>query len=335
MRSEVGTVQGGSVSPLLANIYLHYVLDLWAQQWRKTQAQGDMSSCVLPMTSSWFEHRQEPSDSSRNSANDSRSLAWAASRQDTAHRFGAMRTRIDETAATETESFNFLGFTHISGKTRKGGSRCCGRRCAKGGRQKSGGANRTETTLARPVPEVALLRSVVTGTTATTGCHERSRARAFRNAIVSPGDGCSGAAARRANAVEPLREVCRALAATPPHLPSLSLVRSPSPPKARAGCVMPPVRICGGVMGDHDFYSDCSIHTVHGERILVLLCRVALVLDCVIRHGPWSPRPVALQRWVASRGTLLHAQPAFHCASSLCNLARAHLGLDCGHSMLV
>ena len=39
-RSEVGTVQGGSISPLLANIYLHYVFDLWAQRWRKKQARG-------------------------------------------------------------------------------------------------------------------------------------------------------------------------------------------------------------------------------------------------------------------------------------------------------
>ncbi len=41
-RSEVGTVQGGSVSPLLANLYLHYVLDLWAHWWRKKQARGDV-----------------------------------------------------------------------------------------------------------------------------------------------------------------------------------------------------------------------------------------------------------------------------------------------------
>jgi RNA-directed DNA polymerase len=40
--SEVGTVQGGSVSPLLANIYLHYVFDLWVQRWRTTQARGDI-----------------------------------------------------------------------------------------------------------------------------------------------------------------------------------------------------------------------------------------------------------------------------------------------------
>ena len=40
--SEVGTVQGGSISPLLANIYLHYVFDLWVQRWRQTQATGDV-----------------------------------------------------------------------------------------------------------------------------------------------------------------------------------------------------------------------------------------------------------------------------------------------------
>jgi RNA-directed DNA polymerase len=39
--SDVGTPQGGGISPLLANIYLHYVLDLWAQSWRR-QAKGDV-----------------------------------------------------------------------------------------------------------------------------------------------------------------------------------------------------------------------------------------------------------------------------------------------------
>jgi len=42
MSTEEGTPQGASVSPLLANIYLHYVLDLWAQQWRHRRASGDM-----------------------------------------------------------------------------------------------------------------------------------------------------------------------------------------------------------------------------------------------------------------------------------------------------
>jgi retron-type reverse transcriptase len=42
MCREVGTVQGGSISPLLANIYLHYVLDLWVQHWRARRAKGDV-----------------------------------------------------------------------------------------------------------------------------------------------------------------------------------------------------------------------------------------------------------------------------------------------------
>ena len=42
IRSEVGTVQGGSISPLLSNLYLHYVLDLWIQQWRQKQVRGEM-----------------------------------------------------------------------------------------------------------------------------------------------------------------------------------------------------------------------------------------------------------------------------------------------------
>jgi group II intron reverse transcriptase/maturase len=41
-RSELGTVQGGSISPLLANIYLHYAFDLWVKQWRGRHARGDV-----------------------------------------------------------------------------------------------------------------------------------------------------------------------------------------------------------------------------------------------------------------------------------------------------
>src|SRR5437763_1950112 len=40
--TTVGTPQGAVVSPLLANIYLHYVFDLWVSQWRRTRAKGDM-----------------------------------------------------------------------------------------------------------------------------------------------------------------------------------------------------------------------------------------------------------------------------------------------------
>ena len=42
VQSEIGTVQGGSISPLLANIYLHYVFDLWVQRWRQKRARGEV-----------------------------------------------------------------------------------------------------------------------------------------------------------------------------------------------------------------------------------------------------------------------------------------------------
>src|SRR5688500_13469299 len=56
----MGTPQGAVVSPLLANIYLHYVFDLWVNQWRRKWAQGDMivvryaDDAVLG-----FEHRKD------------------------------------------------------------------------------------------------------------------------------------------------------------------------------------------------------------------------------------------------------------------------------------
>jgi hypothetical protein len=54
--SEQGSRQGATISPLLANAYLHYVLDLWAQQWRQHHAIGDMfivryaDDCVLVLS---------------------------------------------------------------------------------------------------------------------------------------------------------------------------------------------------------------------------------------------------------------------------------------------
>src|SRR5262249_36797483 len=40
--SETGTGQGSVISPLLANVYLHYTFDLWAERWRRREATGNM-----------------------------------------------------------------------------------------------------------------------------------------------------------------------------------------------------------------------------------------------------------------------------------------------------
>ncbi|MFN8627876.1 MAG: reverse transcriptase domain-containing protein [Candidatus Binatia bacterium] len=83
--SEEGTVQGGNISPLLANIFLHYVFDLWTQRWRTKQARGDVVAVrygddfVVG-----FEHREE---AERFLAGTARAVSavWlgAAPRQDT------------------------------------------------------------------------------------------------------------------------------------------------------------------------------------------------------------------------------------------------------------
>ena len=120
VRSEVGTVQGGSISPILANIYLHYVLDLWVQRWRKKQARGDM--VIVRFADDFvvgFEHREEAE-------------RFLAELRERFAQFG-LELHPDKTRLIDfgrhadknrrdrgdgkPESFNFLGFTHISGKT--------------------------------------------------------------------------------------------------------------------------------------------------------------------------------------------------------------------------
>ena len=58
--SEEGTPQGGLISPVLANIYLHYVFDLWAHRWRRSNARGDV--IIVRYADDFvvgFEHRAE------------------------------------------------------------------------------------------------------------------------------------------------------------------------------------------------------------------------------------------------------------------------------------
>ena len=60
IRKEEGTVQGGNISPLLSNIYLHYVFDLWVHWWRRKRAQYDM--IVVRFADDWVMGFQYKSD---------------------------------------------------------------------------------------------------------------------------------------------------------------------------------------------------------------------------------------------------------------------------------
>jgi len=121
--SDKGTGQGAVISPLLANIYLHYALDLWAERWRKREATGDMIIVrYADDIIAGFEHEAD------------------------ARRFlEAMRERLGEFALSlhpdktrliefgrhaaanrerrglgKPETFNFLGFSFICSKSRRG-----------------------------------------------------------------------------------------------------------------------------------------------------------------------------------------------------------------------
>ncbi len=123
IQSEVGTVQGGSISPLLANLYLHYVFDLWIQRWRKKQARGEV--IVVRFADDFivgFEHRHQAEQ-------------FLVALRERLAKFG-LELHPDKTRLVESgrwaardrqqrgqgkpETFNFLGFTHSCTKTRKG-----------------------------------------------------------------------------------------------------------------------------------------------------------------------------------------------------------------------
>jgi group II intron reverse transcriptase/maturase len=121
--SEVGTVQGGCISPLLANLYLHYVFDLWVQRWRQTQATGDV--IVVRFADDFvvgFQHRHEAerflAELRERFAKFGLSLHPDKMRL---LEFGPFADRNRQGRGQgKPETFNFLGFTHICGQTRSG-----------------------------------------------------------------------------------------------------------------------------------------------------------------------------------------------------------------------
>jgi RNA-directed DNA polymerase len=118
-----GAPQGASVSPLLANVYLHYVFDRWVRQWRRRQAHGDM--VVTRFADDFvvgFEHlgdaKQFLRDLRERFAKFNLELHPDKTRLIEFGRFAAERRSARGLGKPET--FDFLGFTHICGKTRDG-----------------------------------------------------------------------------------------------------------------------------------------------------------------------------------------------------------------------
>jgi RNA-directed DNA polymerase len=121
--SDRGTGQGSVISPLLANIYLHYALDLWAERWRRREAVGDM---IIVRYADDLVAGFETEDDAR------RFLAALRERLgEFALSLHPEKTRLIEfgrhaaaerarRGAGKPETFNFLGFTFICGTSRSG-----------------------------------------------------------------------------------------------------------------------------------------------------------------------------------------------------------------------
>jgi hypothetical protein len=121
--AETGTPQGGSISPLWANLYLHHVFDLWARRWRQTQATGDV--IVVRYADDIIVGFQPGAEAERFLAELRERIAkfglalhpektrlLACGPQAAEHRRRAGRGK--------PETFHFLGITHICGKKRSG-----------------------------------------------------------------------------------------------------------------------------------------------------------------------------------------------------------------------
>jgi group II intron reverse transcriptase/maturase len=121
--SERGTGQGAVISPLLANIYLHYVLDLWAERWRRREATGDM--IIVRYADDFIVGFQHEADA-RRFWNDMRkrfevfslSLNLDKTRLIEFGRYAAERRA--QRGLGKPETFNFLGFTFICERNSRG-----------------------------------------------------------------------------------------------------------------------------------------------------------------------------------------------------------------------
>jgi group II intron reverse transcriptase/maturase len=167
--SKVGTPQGAVVSPLLANVYLHYVFDLWIEAWRRRAVTGDV--IVVRYADDLvvgFENRMEAErflEAFRERlAKFGLELHPEKTRLIEFGRFAA-RDR-ERRGEGKPETFTFLGFTHFCGKRRSNGAFTVWRKTAKKRMVAKLHAIKAALRLRRhePVAEVgAWLRKVVTG----------------------------------------------------------------------------------------------------------------------------------------------------------------------------
>jgi len=121
--TEIGTPQGSVASPLLANIYLHYVFDLWVDVWRKKCARGDV--IVVRYADDNVLGFQYQTDADRFLVEFRKRLGKFGLElhpdKTRLIEFGRFAERDrQQKGEGKPEMFDFLGFTHISGKDRNG-----------------------------------------------------------------------------------------------------------------------------------------------------------------------------------------------------------------------
>ncbi len=121
-RTRLGTPQGAVISPLLANIYLHYALDQWVRYWRKEYARGEV--IIVRYCDDFvmgFQYCQEAKhflvDLKARLSQFGLALHPDKTRLIEFGRFAA--TNRHKRRESKPKTFDFLGFTHICGKTRQ------------------------------------------------------------------------------------------------------------------------------------------------------------------------------------------------------------------------
>jgi len=121
-KTKVGTPQGSVISPILANIYLHYVLDLWVNKWRKSEANGEV--IIVRYADDFvigFQYQQDAERFTHELCERLRMFGLELNQDKTRLiEFGRFaESNRKSRGLGKPETFDFLGFTHICGKTPK------------------------------------------------------------------------------------------------------------------------------------------------------------------------------------------------------------------------